>query len=292
MKMPCSLLRRLPCTVIKTRYEESCLGQVDRGKRSLLAKEALKLWALLELSSEATYTSMVTLLSRGGDLERAVNIPHEMKQRGLKPKIGIYAALIRGCTLSQRPLEALKVYEIMKCARIKPDLHLLASLTLAQPDIVHVDKFHQQVKAEFGYFQPDVVLFNAMVKVASLSDGISRCYDLISEMKIQGCRPDVYTYQSLLHCLARRGELDECRRVVRAHIPRVVSETVSSLVHASINGDHKPETILATLSEFKHIRPNDQLISALYQAASRLSTDSESKIAKELVHKADRMTSK
>jgi len=266
--------------------------EVDRGKRSLLAKEASALETRLIVRSKGTYTSLATLSSRAGDVQRAMGIPLEMKDCGLTPTLGIYSALIRGLTLSRKPREALKVYEIMKADRITPDLHLLASLILAQPDIDHVDNFLRQVRGEFGDFQPDIVLYNAMVKVASLSDDLSRCNALMSEMQIQGISPDVYTYQSLLHCLARRGELEQCRWIVRKHVPIVVAETVSSLVHASINGKHKPDSILVTLAEFSHIRPNDQLIAALYQAASRVATNTDRMAAERLVRQAEGMISR
>merc|ERR1719397_1230091 len=189
---------------------------------------------------------------------------------------------------------AFEVFGYMKMKKIRPDVMFVAAMLLACKNVEHMEEFLTEVKKYVNpkKFIEDVGFFNAQLKLASQHDDFPKCLALMRELRERKIQPDIYSYNSLLNTLARRGDLEACMMTVMEYMVgrdqiEPVIHTVNSLLIAALNGGKKAEVMLEICYEFSHIKPVDTTISILFQAASRFAYLGEWDSMRQLVTHAE-----
>jgi len=156
---------------------------------------------LQEMQSESvavdvvSYTSAITGLERAGEWRRAFALLEDMRKQGVEPNEVTMAAVIGAC--------ATALAKSRDSEQDKDDLPKRKALQLLR--IMQNDP---------SVVKPTIIVYNAAIRTCAEALDVERAFDLAKDLVIiEGLKPTIYTYGSLVTACERVGSIDGVSKV-------------------------------------------------------------------------------
>lgn len=207
--------------------------------------------------NRATYHSLIALLMRQGEGDRAEQVLRDMTLENVMPDLATFSVLIRGHVARGDLERALQLLGIMQRRDVKPDLalfhsvleccgkrqslplteHILAdmvragvfpsSATLATlvrlygqcGDLSSAMKAVDTYPAKYG-FQLTNQVFCALISACVTNHDLAQAFQVYGRMCESGCVADAATYQALLSGCLQDNDLDCAAQIVEAALAK------------------------------------------------------------------------
>lgn len=162
----------------------------------------------------ASYNALAYCLNRTNQFRAADQVPELMKMQGKPPTEKQFEILIRMHSDANRGLRVYYVYEKMKKFGVKPRVFLYNRIMDALVKTDHLD-LAMSVYDDFrgdGLVEESVT-FMILVKGLCKGGRIDHVLELLSRMRENLCKPDVFAYTAMVRVLVAEGNLDGSLRV-------------------------------------------------------------------------------
>ncbi|KAI4965796.1 hypothetical protein ZWY2020_048179 [Hordeum vulgare] len=146
----------------------------------------------------------VLLLLQAAESSAAVDTFKRMIDRGLKPDVVSYGALLSALEKGRLYDEALRVWEHMRKVGVDPNLHaytILASIYAGKGDHGKADAALRDMMS--AKIEPTVVTFNAIITACWRGGEGGAAFEWFHRMKMHKVEPDEVTYQMLIQALVQ-----------------------------------------------------------------------------------------
>lgn len=204
-----------------------------------------------------SYMLYATALGENGQAAHAVRVIGRMKERGVKPSVAVYNAVMRACSKAGRMSWAYNVMEKMQVAGLVPDrasFTILVNAAIAEGDLdkafetFHLMRAHVAEPDEVAFsclingfaregrverslnlyedllecgLTPSLVTFNTLMNACAKSHYYAhKAIDFYYEMQeLYDYKPDLYSYTTVLHACAKHGDFIQAEQIIR-HMER------------------------------------------------------------------------
>ncbi|KAJ0083248.1 hypothetical protein Patl1_29391 [Pistacia atlantica] len=194
---------------------------------------AWQVYAEVDRSDLVSFSSLIGVFSRSGQLDRALMYFRHMKSAGVAPDTVVYTILIDGLW-----------YEMVRKG-IKPTLvtcNIIIKGYCRSGDASKADEFLSKMISE-GVV-PDSITYNTLINGFVKEENMDRVSVLVSKMENQGLLPDVITYNVILSGFCRQGNMQEAQLVLRRMIEKGVNpdrSTYTSLINGHVSQNNLKE---------------------------------------------------
>lgn len=183
-----------------------------------------------------------------------------------------YNTLISALCNAGRPEQALKVFEQMKKAGLRPDKFTYTSLIRVCVQETDIQELLYDMR-ESGA-RPDVVTYNTMIQSLCNKRQLTQATKLVTEMESRGISPDSRTYGALMTGLMRARKPSACLTLFESACANSRSASLTENVHlfttaisaASVLGDHERALELVTRMKAVGVKPNLKTLTAVMGA--------------------------
>lgn len=159
-------------------------------------------------------TLVIEALDRKGEIDRALDMFHEVQSEGDGVSVHVYTATIKAATNAGRMEDAFEIWKDMKVKGTLPSGHAYASIINAYGKIGDwkeaVRKFDEMVNCGI---RADVVSCTALVDALAHNGCWVRAEKLIDWMKSRKIYPNVRTYSILIAAYVRHGEFERASKL-------------------------------------------------------------------------------
>ncbi|KAL7685251.1 putative T-complex protein 1, eta subunit [Plasmopara halstedii] len=204
-----------------------------------------------------SYMLYATALGENGHAAHAVRVIGRMKERGIKPTVAVYNAVMRACTKAKRLPWAYNVMEKMQVSGFVPDrasFTILMNAAICEGDLdkafetFHLMRTHVTEPDEVAFsclingfaregrveralnlyedllecgLTPSLVTFNTLMNACAKSHYYAhKALDFYYEMQeLYDYRPDLYSYTTVLHACAKHGDFIQAEQII-SHMER------------------------------------------------------------------------
>jgi pentatricopeptide repeat protein len=161
-----------------------------------------------------TFTTLLSLYAKKGDIGRAEQVWDDMIKVGLTPNIASYNTLLSAYTKIGDIMKSQKLLSNMTKEGIKPDIKTHTSLLCLyanKKDIIGSEQVWEgMIKAGFS---PDVASYNTLLSAYTKIGDIMKSEHIITTMINANIKPNLATYSTLLSLYARLGNIKAGKRV-------------------------------------------------------------------------------
>ncbi|KAJ3040411.1 hypothetical protein HDV00_010965 [Rhizophlyctis rosea] len=173
------------------------------------------------------YTTSIGAAARRGDLDTALSLFSELRQRGLTPDVWCYTALISACVAVRDIRAARTFFEQMKRQHIVPSDRTYEVLITGYARIgwmKSVDQCIGEMRKD-GFKTSGATFHKSLVHAYAESD-TGRMWEEFEKFSKFGKPPPDEFYQVLMAGYARKGDLDGCNKVMTLMHARNVRYTI------------------------------------------------------------------
>ncbi|PKA57903.1 Pentatricopeptide repeat-containing protein [Apostasia shenzhenica] len=153
------------------------------------------------------WNAVLVACSKASEASAAVQIFKRMIDQGEKPSILSYGALLSALEKGKLYDEALRVWDHMCKVGIKPNLHaytILASVYIGKGMPEMVDSIvHQMCSSKI---EPSIVTFNAIITGFARNQMSGPAFEWYHRMKVRNIKPNEITYEMLIEALTQDGK--------------------------------------------------------------------------------------
>eukprot|EP01018_Ginkgo_biloba_P002746 Gb_11039 [translate_table: standard] len=142
--------------------------------------------------------ALLDMYAKCGSIEKARHVFDKMRQRSVVS----WTAMIAGYVQNGQGAEALRLFEQMQVAGVKPDSKTFASVVLACANLAALQqgiKIHEEIVR--GGFQYDIFVQNALVDMYAKCGNIGKARNLFYEMP----KRDVFSWTVMIAAYSRHG---------------------------------------------------------------------------------------
>jgi pentatricopeptide repeat protein len=165
-------------------------GQWERGIE--LLKEMQSETGSVDVVS---YTSAITGLEYAGEWRRAFGMLEQMRKQGVEPNEVTMAAVIGSCATA---LAKSKDDEYLEDNLPKRKALQLLRIMQNDPTVVN----------------PNIIVYNAVIRTCAEALDVDKAFDLAKDLVVvEGLKPTIYTYGSLITACERVGSIDGVSKV-------------------------------------------------------------------------------
>ncbi|KAB5534042.1 hypothetical protein DKX38_017128 [Salix brachista] len=168
-----------------------------------------------------TYSSLMGGLCKDGGSLEAIELLEMMVRKRHKPNMITYSTLINGLCKEGKLAEAVETLDRMKLQGLKPDAGLYGKVINGFCDI---RKFQEAAtyldEMILGQISPNrvtwslhVKLNNTVVQGLCTNGNLNRAFQLYLGMRTRGISIDAGTFDSLVKCFCKRGDLHKSVRI-------------------------------------------------------------------------------
>ncbi|KAL6191720.1 hypothetical protein ACLB2K_038110 [Fragaria x ananassa] len=169
-----------------------------------------------------TYSSLMDGFCKGGRSSEAMELLDLMVSKRLLPNIVTYSTLLHGLCEEGKLREALEILDKMKLQGLKPDAGQYGKIITG---FCNVSKFQEAAnfldEMVFGGISPNrltwslhVRIHNAVVQGLCNSGNLTRAFQLYLSMRTRGFSIDAETFDTLVKCICKKGDLHKAYRIV------------------------------------------------------------------------------
>lgn len=169
-----------------------------------------------------TYSALMDGLCKGGCSSQAMELLEMMISKRLRPNTITYSTLIHGLCKEGKLREALEILDRMKLQGLKPDAGLYGKIISGFCDIC---KFQEAAnfldEMVLGGISPNrltwslhVRIYNMVVQGLCTNGDPNRAFQLYLSMRTRGISIDAGTFDSLVKCFSKRGDLHKAAHIV------------------------------------------------------------------------------
>ncbi|GBG88673.1 hypothetical protein CBR_g48205 [Chara braunii] len=167
--------------------------------------------------SSYSYTMLIFMHLREGELGEAERLFEQMRLQGVRPTGITYNAMLRVHGAKKDGRRVLQVWDELLAADIKPNQVLYCSLIDALGKSGRMEAALQKWKELRGSgLKLDRVAYNMMINLHGKSGSLSEAEALFQEMwGVPGCEPDEVTYTTMFDLRAKAGKLEEAEAIIQ-----------------------------------------------------------------------------
>ncbi|KAK7303413.1 hypothetical protein RJT34_14319 [Clitoria ternatea] len=192
----------------RTNNADMALNLYDRAKAEK--------WCL----DAATFSALIKMHSMFGNYDECLKLHQEMKVLGVKPNLVTYNTLLGAMLRAKWPQQAKAIYREMISNGVSPDFITHASL-LEVYARAHCSKdalvLYEEMKGSGVDMSSD--LYNKLLATCANVGFIGEAVKIFEDMKSSGtCRPDSWTFSSLITMYCRSGNVLEAERMLNEMI--------------------------------------------------------------------------
>ncbi|KAA8515213.1 hypothetical protein F0562_018392 [Nyssa sinensis] len=169
-----------------------------------------------------TYSSLMDGLCKRGHCSKAMELLKIMVSKRLVPNMITYSTLIHGLCKEGKLREALEILDRMKLQGLKPDAGLYWKIINGFCDVKRFQEAANFLdEMVLGGISPNRVTWSLHVRIhntvvqglCTVSDP-SRAFQLYLSMRTRGISVEAKTYDSLVNCFCKKGDLHKAARIV------------------------------------------------------------------------------
>ncbi|XP_041026633.1 pentatricopeptide repeat-containing protein At5g46100 isoform X2 [Juglans microcarpa x Juglans regia] len=169
-----------------------------------------------------TYSALMDGLCKGGRSSQAMELLEMMISKRHRPNMITYSTLIHGLCKDGKLREALEILDRMKLHGLKPDAGLYGKIISGFCDIC---KFQEAAnfldEMVLGGISPNrltwslhVKIYNMVVQGLCTNGDPNRAFQLYLSMRTRGISIDTGTFDFLIKCFSKRGDLHKAARII------------------------------------------------------------------------------
>ncbi|KAI8525559.1 hypothetical protein RHMOL_Rhmol13G0239800 [Rhododendron molle] len=168
-----------------------------------------------------TYSSLMDGLCKGGCSSQAMALLEIMLSKRHKPNMVTYSTLIHGLCKEGKLREALEILDRMKLQGLKPDAGLYSKIIIGFCDVHKFQKaanFLDEMVLEG--ISPNRLTWSLHVRIHNtVVQGLlseidpNRAFQLYLSMRTRGLSVEAKTFDSLVHCFCKKGDLHKAARI-------------------------------------------------------------------------------
>ncbi|KAF3947720.1 hypothetical protein CMV_026180 [Castanea mollissima] len=169
-----------------------------------------------------TYSALMDGFCKGGRSSQAMELLEMMISKRQRPNMITYSTLIHGLCKEGKLREALEILDRMKLQGLKPDAGLYMKIINGFCD---VSKFQEAAnfldEMVLGGISPNrltwslhVRIYNMVVQGLCTNGDPNRAFQLYLSMRSRGISINTGTFDSLVECFCKRGDLHKAARIV------------------------------------------------------------------------------
>ncbi|BFG27831.1 hypothetical protein CerSpe_141050 [Prunus speciosa] len=169
-----------------------------------------------------TYSSLMDGLCKGGRSSQAMELLDLMVRKHQRPNNITYSTLLHGLCEEGKLQEALEILDRMKLQGLKPDAGLYGKVISG---FCNISKFQEAAnfldEMVLGGVSPNrltwslhVRIHNAVVQGLCSSGNPNRACQLYLSMRSRGISIDMKTFDTLVKCICKKGDLHKAYRIV------------------------------------------------------------------------------
>eukprot|EP00262_Sarcandra_glabra_P002791 TRINITY_DN1317_c0_g2_i1.p1 TRINITY_DN1317_c0_g2~~TRINITY_DN1317_c0_g2_i1.p1 ORF type:complete len:720 (+),score=107.87 TRINITY_DN1317_c0_g2_i1:45-2204(+) len=160
------------------------------------------------------YNTLLDAMGRAGRPWQVKTVYREMSNNGFLPNWATYAALLRAYGRARYADDALNVYREMKEKGLELNVVLYNTLLSMCADIGYVDEaleIFQELKKSDGC-KPDSWTFSSLITMYSCSGEVLEAEGMLNEMLVAGFEPNIFVLTSLIQCYGKAKRTDDVVR--------------------------------------------------------------------------------
>jgi len=173
------------------------------GKYGLLY-EAESFFQHIQQPDILTYNTMMKTYIRNGHSNRAVQLFHQIQQKGLTPDENTFNLALTACGKISSPTQGQQILEMMKMKNIPVQTHLNSAIIIMYGKCGLVD----EAKAFFQTIQRTLNTYTAMMAVYTKNGHLKEAQELFYQMEKEGIRPDEIAFKEALSAFGGGGDGD------------------------------------------------------------------------------------
>ncbi|KAF6172434.1 hypothetical protein GIB67_006947 [Kingdonia uniflora] len=159
---------------------------------------------------EVSYSTLIMGCFKVEDVDRALKLWNEMKEREIIPSVVTYNSLIGGlCKPGMTEKAMTKLNELLESGLV-PDETTYNTLIhgyCLEGNIEKAFQFHDKMLS--NSFKPDVATCNILLHGLCKRDMIEKALKFFNKWVLKGKILDIITYNTLINCLCRKGRIDD-----------------------------------------------------------------------------------
>lgn len=168
------------------------------------------------LPNSQSYCTVISACAVRRDPLSAAKYLKEMTEKGMKPPLAAYGALVNALIRAYQIDEAFDIVEAMHAHDIETDQVIHATLLhgcIKQGDLTRAWSHYERMQLEFG-IKPDEVTYSIMINACAEGGQTERAFKLLNEMEIAYMIPTEVTYNTLIKaCCSRKDTLHKVPEV-------------------------------------------------------------------------------
>lgn len=157
--------------------------------------------------TQKSYLTVIDILVEENHVKRAIAFYREMRKMGIPPSVVSLNILIKALCKNKETIDsALQIFHEMPNRGCQPDSYTYGTLIngLCRMGSVSEAKELFNEMEEKG-FSPSVVTYTSLIHGMCQSDNLGEAIRLLEEMKKNGIEPNVFTYTTLMDGLCKGG---------------------------------------------------------------------------------------
>lgn len=164
------------------------------------------------------FSTVIRVYGNSGNYDGALNVFEEMKALGVKPNSITYNMLLDSMGRAGRPWLVRTIYrEMIETAELIPNRTTYAALIRSYSRSRYSDDalaVYKETKARG--MELNVVLYNSLLAMCADIGLMTDAIEIFEDMKrtSNGCRPDSWTYSSLITIYSCRGDVEEAEKAL------------------------------------------------------------------------------
>ncbi|XP_039137161.1 LOW QUALITY PROTEIN: pentatricopeptide repeat-containing protein At4g16390, chloroplastic [Dioscorea cayenensis subsp. rotundata] len=200
-------------------------AMIDAYGRSGNVEKALELYDNARMEKRrldpVTFATVIRVYGFSGNFDGALNVFEEMRALGVKPNTVIFNTLLDAMGRAGRPWQVKTLCKEMIANGLLPNRATYAALLRAYSKARYAEdalSVYKEVK-EKG-LELNVILYNMLLSMCADLGYVDDAVEIFEEMKgmTEGCRPDSWSYSSLITVYSCSGKVDEVERVMNEMI--------------------------------------------------------------------------
>ncbi|XP_015874838.3 pentatricopeptide repeat-containing protein At5g46100 [Ziziphus jujuba] len=169
-----------------------------------------------------SYSSLMDGFCKGGRSSQAMELLRMMVSECHLPNMVTFSTLIYGLCKEGKLQEALEILDRMKLQGLKPDAGLYGKIITGFCDIFKFQEAANLIdEMVLGGISPNRVTWSLHTRIHSrVAQGlctignVNRAFQLYLSMRTRGITIDAFTFDSLVKCFCKKGDLHKAARIV------------------------------------------------------------------------------